>query len=187
MPNDTNTDNDDICGAETTDGGKCQRPMGWGTDSSIGPCTDHREQHHGRPSKFTDERARDACDAARFGTSKAGCARAAAIGEATLQRWLEKNPTFTNADGERVDFRSAFTRARHEGERQTIEEARYPDEHDADAQTNRFLLATSYGYEKTERRDVRVDDDADLSKQPDVLVIGGDDEEDSSEDEGDGE
>lgn len=176
---------EDICGAETTDGGKCQRPMGWGTDSDIGPCSDHRSR--GRPSKFNDERARAACRAARGARSKRGCARAAGIGKSTLNRWVEKNPTFRTESGERAEFRDAFRRARSDGEQLLVEGGLRPErpdgESDIDSQHCRFLLATSYGYEKTERRDVRVDNDADLDEQPDVLVIGGDDDESEGDDE----
>lgn len=134
-----------VCGStDTATGEPCQRPMGWGTDSDLGPCRDHRGP--GRPSSFTRADARTVLAAARAGKSKAGCARAAGIGEATLARWLDADPPMGNGEG----FHTAFRKARAEAEALLVRgPLERPDE--VDGQMARFLLATSFGYRKTER------------------------------------
>lgn len=112
--------------------------------------------HGGRPDKFTDDRVKDAIEAAKDGFSKAGCARAAGVVPSTLNNWLNANPDY--GDGE---FLEAFTRARHQGEKQLVTEPLYTE--DADGPTNRpemdgqharFLLSTSFDYKKTEKQEV---------------------------------
>lgn len=143
---------DNICGAETasTDG-PCQHPAG------SCPVPSHSDDDvdanpQGRPSKFTDERARDAIDAAREGLSKAGCERAAGIGDGTLNNWLEADPTFETEAGEQRQFFRAFRRARRAGETELIEGGLYED--DVDSSMAKFLLASSFDYKKTEQREV---------------------------------
>lgn len=129
----------DICGAECVDGSECRHPAG------SCPVPSHAgkdgEGPGGRPSKFTDDRAEKATEAAREGKSKAGCARAAGVDKATLQRWLDDH------DG----FRNAFRRARAEGESRLVQDGLYDD--GADSSMAKFLLSTSFGYVKTERRE----------------------------------
>lgn len=136
---------DDICGAECVDGSECQNPAG------ACPVPSHSdpdaENPHGRD--FTiDESDHDAIlQAARDGMSKSGCARAAGVAKSQLDRYLEAHE----------DFRSAFKRARHEGERFLVREALVDqpgDERDIDGQHARFLLSTSFEYVKTERQEV---------------------------------
>lgn len=127
----------DTCGYTGTDSGEpCQNPAGedgycW-IDGHTGP---------GRPSKFTNERAADAIEAAREGVSKAGCARIAGVDKATLERWLDAHE----------EFRNDFARARGNGELTLIRDGlRDPD---TDSQMARFLLATSFGHVKAEKRE----------------------------------
>jgi len=101
---------------------------------------DDDQKGRGRPSKFNDKRADQACEAAREGASVAGCARAAGVARSTLVDWLEKHD----------DFRATFRRARWQGELKWI---------DTDSQQARFLLARSYEYEETRRQDVTSDGD----------------------------
>lgn len=132
---------DDICGHPTQggDGPPCQHPASEGDSCWLkahgGDATP------GRPSKFNEERANTVLEAARRGKSKAGCARAAGVGEATLERWQDEHD----------EFRSAFRRARSAGEDQLIDDGlRDPD---TDSSMAKFLLSTSFDYVKTEKRE----------------------------------
>lgn len=144
---------DDICGAECADGTPCEHPAGSCPVASHG--ADDADNAQGRPSKFTDERAQDAIDAAREGLSKAGCERAAGVGDGTLNNWLEADPTFTDADGEERHFLRAFRRARRAGESELVQGGLYDD--DVDSSMAKFLLSTSFDYKKTEKREVDAD------------------------------
>lgn len=141
---------DDICGAECADGTPCEHPAG------SCPVSSHNdpdaENGQGRPSKFTDDRAQDAIAAARNGLSKAGCERAAGVGDGTLNNWLESDPSFADADGEERQFLRAFRRARKAGENTLIEGGLYDD--GVDSSMAKFLLASSFDYKKTEQREV---------------------------------
>ena len=146
---------DDICGAETASTDEpCQHPAG------SCPVTSHsedvEENPQGRPSKFSDERAQAAIEAAREGLSKAGCERAAGIGDGTLNNWLEANPTFTTEEGETRQFFRAFRRARRAGESELVRGGLYDD--DVDSSMAKFLLASSFDYKKTEQREVTGED-----------------------------
>lgn len=144
---------DEKCGYEdTTTGQPCRHPAG------SCPVPTHTEaapdggNPQGRPSKFTDERARDAIEAARESKSEAGCARAAGVSHTTIQNWQERDPTFTDEDGKQRSFLAAFTRARADGESMLIEGGLR--EEDVDSSMAKFLLASSYGYQKSEKREV---------------------------------
>lgn len=150
--------NGDNCGWPTADDTACRNPATgddgrcWipshGDESAINP--------HGRPSKFNQERAQDALEAARMSKAKSGCARAAGVDLATLNRWLEANPDLD--DG--TDFRLAFARARRDGETVLVQGGLRNDE--VDTSMAKFLLSTSFGYVKTERREVGVDTEYDF-------------------------
>lgn len=144
---------DDVCGHPTADGGECANPATEGDSCWID--AHGGSTSVGRDSKFSDERARDVIHAAKQGKSKAGCARAAGIGEATLARWLEADHTFVDADGQQRDFRSALRRARADGETVLIQGG-LRDEN-VDSSMAKFLLATSFDYQKTERHEVEAD------------------------------
>jgi hypothetical protein len=145
----------DTCGAETTGDQPCQNPAGENGRCWIpthNPDSDE-ENPQGRPTKFTDERARDAIHAAdELGKSKRGCARDAGVSKDTIDEWLEQNPTFEGPDGDEYHFFDAFERARGSGETYYIREGRDPDG-DVDPSFARFMLASSYGYKKTEKRE----------------------------------
>lgn len=150
--------NDEICGAPTADDTACQHPTT--DDGDPGRCwiPGHNDTPSdqlnagGRPSKFNDERARAAIEAARQSKSKAGCARAAEVDHTTLAYWLDDNPTFETASGEVVDFSTAFARARRDGETVLVQGGLRNDE--VDTSMAKFLLSTSFGYVKTERTEV---------------------------------
>ena len=139
---------DENCGWPTTSDGECQNPAG-----EDGTCwipthgDDDAENPHGR--EFTiDEADHEAIlSAAREGVSKRGCARAAGVGKDALDRYLEARP----------DFRDSFARARNSGERELIHGGLRDD--DVDSSMAKFLLASSFGYQKSEKREHDVDAD----------------------------
>lgn len=105
----------------------------------------------GRPLKLDDEERREqVIEAAKQGMSKAGCSRAAGITTATLNSYLEK-ANEENADKRFVQFFDKFKRARSEGEKELVTEARSH----GDA---KFLLATSFDYSKKEKREIMGED-----------------------------
>ena len=176
----------DECGYPTEggDGPPCQNPAG-----ENGRC--HIPSHNpdgdtdnpGRPSKYTDERARQAIDAASDGFSKAGCARAAGVGEQTLLDWLNEDHV---VDGE--DFSEAFMRARHKGER-TLVKGPLVDHGDApgggpeiDGQHARFLLSTSFDYQKTKKQEIEDVTEDGFGGGTEIVVTG---EYDPNPDDGD--
>lgn len=139
---------EDVCGAETVDGGECQNPAGDNGRCWIPSHTDpDAENPHGRDFTITEDDHDDILRAAREGMSKSGCARAAGVAKSQLDRYLEAHD----------NFRSAFTRARHEGERFLVREALIDDPDDpreVDGQHARFLLSTSFDYIKTEKKEL---------------------------------
>lgn len=156
------TDDTQYCGWPTKgDGSACEHPA-TGEDGRCWIPTHgdpDADPAAGRPSKFNADRATEAIEAARTSLSKSGCARAAGVDPHTLNRWLDKNPTLQTPEGDEVEFRQAFTRARWEGEQRLIERGLSGD---ANPQMAKFLLATSYHYVKTERREVGIDDEYDF-------------------------
>lgn len=129
------------CNATKADGEPCTYPAKY-EDGRCGIHTDVSESGGpGRPSEFTEAKAQDAIEAAERGKSKAGCARSAGIGKATLERWLE----------EHGDFRNAFTHARGKGEDRLLEGGLYDP--DVDSSMAKFLLASSFDYVKAEKRE----------------------------------
>jgi|GEM_PF-1808854 len=144
---------DDICGADTTGEEPCQNPAGENGRCWIPSHNDAgAENPAGRPSKFNDQRALDAIEAAREGLSKAGCGRAAGVADGTIQNWLDANPTFTDEEGEEREFFRAFMRARRVGETNLVQGGLYDE--DTDSSMAKFLLASSFDYKKTEQREV---------------------------------
>lgn len=145
------------CGAETTSGEPCQNNADscpWHTNEDT-PDT----SENGRPSKFNEEREKQALKAAAMGKSKAGCARSAGVGKATLERWLDEHDS----------FRNAFTRARAQGEEQLIDGG-LRDEN-VDSSFAKFLLSTSFDYVKTEKREISGAGGSGIE-----IVLGDDDE-----------
>jgi hypothetical protein len=142
---------DDVCGHPTEggDGPPCQNPPGENGRCYIPAHNgDDADPPGGRNWALDESDHDDILEAARMGASKAGCARAAGVGEATLQRYLDAHDA----------FRSAFTRARAQGERELITGPLYnsddDDDPDMDGQHARFLLSTSFEYTKTEKKEV---------------------------------
>jgi len=129
---------DDICGAACADGTECQHP------ASSCPVPSHSdpgaENPQGRPSTL-DDHADDILAGARQGMTLEGCARLAGVDESTLHRWIDKYE----------DFRKSLKRARAHGELQHLQSV--------NDSGSRFILERSFGYVKTERREIEADVD----------------------------
>ena len=136
---------EDFCGAETTGDWPCQNPATEGDSCWIpshGSDNDDVENPQGRDFAIGEDDHEDILEAAREGKSERGCARAAGVSSwAQLDRYLEAHP----------DFRSSFERARARGESELIQGG-LRDE-DVDSSMAKFLLASSFGYKKTEKRE----------------------------------
>lgn len=132
---------DDICGHPTQggDGPPCANPPTEGEHCWLD--AHGGDVENGRPPSITTADHSAILDAAREGLSKSGCARAAGSTIDSLNRYLDKHP----------DFRETFARARGVGEATLVEDGlRDPD---TDSSMAKFLLATSFDYVKTERRE----------------------------------
>jgi len=163
---------DEQCGHPTGDGGECSNPTTDDGDTDRCWIPTHNdpdaENPGGRPSKFNDQRARDAIEAARQSKSEAGCARAAGVSHTTLANWKDKNPEFTDESGEKQDFLSAFRRARRDGETILVQGGLRND--NVDTSMAKFLLSTSFDYVKTEKKEVNMDADIDADVAGDVTA-----------------
>jgi transposase-like protein len=145
---------DDICGAPTAEDEPCQNPATEGDSCWL---AEHGGDSapSGRPS-LLEEYEDDILAAAREGLTYEGIARVAGIGVSTLHDWREEHPQFSEA----------LERARSQAERDLIR--------DVDPE---FVLERSYGYVKTEKREVDVDADVDATHDvtADFVTFGGDD------------
>jgi len=145
------TDEDtDICGVPTEggDGPPCQNRAG-----ENGRCwipthnNPDAENPQGRDFKITPDDHAEILEAARIGASKAGCARAVGVDKASLLRYLEAHD----------EFRTEFARARSRGEQRLLTGPleKGPEGHtELDGSHARFILSTSFDYEKTEKREL---------------------------------
>lgn len=141
------TEDTEVCGHPTEggDGPPCQNPA-----TEDGHCwldAHGGDTEVGRDFSLSEEDHDTILQAARDGMSKAGCARAAGVSDTELQRYLDAHD----------DFRGAFTRARHEGERKLVKGPLYNEEdaiREMDGQHARFLLSTSFDYSKTEKKEL---------------------------------
>lgn len=135
---------DETCGHPTVDDSECQNAAGengrcW--IPSHNPDSDD-ENPQGRDFTLDENDHDDILEAAEKGKSKAGCARAAGVSHSQLQRYLDAHD----------DFRSAFERARAAGESKLIEGGLYREE--VNSSFAKFLLASSFDYQKSEKREV---------------------------------
>lgn len=126
----------ELCEYEKADGESCRLPA----SRDDGRCHHHTEiegqrANGGRPSTLQDH-LDDIMAGARQGMTLAGCARLAGVAEKTLYEW--KN--------EYDDFRKSLNRARAHGELKHLQSI-----NDAGS---RFILERSFGYTKTEKREV---------------------------------
>jgi transposase-like protein len=147
------TDDEDICGHPTDDGTPCQHPATDGESCWI-PAHGGNAEDHGRPSTL-EEYEEDILVGARQGMTLEGCARLAGIDESTLHRWIDKYD----------DFRKSLKRARAQGELQHLQSV--------NDRGSQFILERSFGYVKTEKRELEHSGDVDIETE---VVIGGDQE-----------
>lgn len=142
---------EDTCGYEKGDGEPCQLPA----SREDGRCHHHTEAEEqkrgGRPS-LLDEYEDDILTGARQGMTLEGCARLAGVDESTLHRWIKKHE----------DFRKSLKRARAHGELQHLQSV--------NDSGSRFILERSFGYVKTEKREVDMDADVDLDASEGVTA-----------------
>jgi len=86
------------CEAKTTDGARCQRPEGWGTERDAGPCRDHTDDDRPRESGKTgntgetgepwnDIQRRTILEALRDGATLTDAARSAGVAPRTFRYW----------------------------------------------------------------------------------------------------
>src|SRR5262245_12730765 len=80
-----------------------------------------KRHHHGRPSKFSPEKARAILDAVRQGCPVITAVRAAGVSKWALKRWLEKGRSKAPADAAYRTFRHEYKHARWEAERALVE------------------------------------------------------------------
>lgn len=147
---------DDICGAECADGSPCEHPAGsCPVPSHSDPDADNPQ---GRPS-LLDDYENDILTGARQGMTLEGCARLAGIDESTLHRWINKYD----------EFRKSLKRARAHGELQHLQSV-----NDSGSQ---FILERSFGYVKTEKREVEAEHSG-KDGGPIMILDNGDDTDD---------
>lgn len=124
----------EVCGYERPNGELCQNPPTEGNSCWI---AEHggSVENLGRPSTLEDHRD-DILTGAREGMTIEGCARIDGVDESTLHRWIDKYE----------EFCKSLKRARAQGERKHLQSVNDPG--------SRFILERSFGYVKTEKREI---------------------------------
>jgi hypothetical protein len=130
---------DDTCIATKNDGDPCTYTAKY-DDGKCGIHTDETDTGPGRPAEI-DNHEDEILDGARKGMTLEGCARLAGVDESTLYRYLDRND----------EFRKSLKRARAQGELKHLESV--------DDNGSQFILERSFGYVKTEKREVEMDAD----------------------------
>lgn len=133
----------DTCTATKNDGDPCEYEAKY-EDGKCGIHSEHNERQDpgGRPS-LLEEYEDDIYAGARQGMTLEGCARLAGVAEKTLHKWINENE----------EFRKSLNRARAHGELQHLQSV--------NDSGSRFILERSFGYVKTEKREVEMDADVD--------------------------
>jgi len=133
----------DTCDAIKNNGEPCTYDAKY-EDGKCGIHTDHnpRQDPGGRPS-LLEEYEDDILTGARQGMTLEGCARLAGVAEKTLHSWINKNE----------EFRKSLKRARAHGELQHLQSV--------NDSGSRFILERSFGYTKTEKRELSTAEDED--------------------------
>jgi hypothetical protein len=134
---------EEVCNQiQDSDGEPCQYAAKY-DDGKCGIHTDEKETV-GRPSEIA-EYEDDILAGARQGMTMEGCARLAGVSEPTLYRYLDKNDP----------FRKSLKRARAHGELQHLQSV--------NESGSQFLLERSFGYMKTEKREIDADVEGDVT------------------------
>lgn len=142
------------CGSkDTNDGEPCEQPA----TKADGRCHIHTEVDNdddgdpGRPSKLADHWD-DIMAGARQGMTLEGCARLAGVTARTLRNWRNNHD----------EFAEELRRARAHGELQHLQSV--------NDRGSQFILERSFGYVKTEKREVEAEHTHDASEQYADLV-----------------
>jgi hypothetical protein len=127
---------DDTCTAIKNNGEPCEYTAKY-DDGKCGVHSDEnpRQDPGGRPS-LLEEYEDDILVGARQGMTLEGCARLAGVDESTLHRWINQNE----------EFRKSLKRARAQGELQHLQSV--------NDRGSQFILERSFGYVKTEKREI---------------------------------
>lgn len=141
---------EETCTAVKNDGEPCTYTAKH-DDGKCGIHTDEKD-NIGRPSEV-DEHTDDILVGARQGMTKEGLARLAGVDESNFYRYLDRNP----------EFRKSLKRARAQGELKHLQSV--------NDRGSRFLLERSFGYVKTEKREIMGEDGDDINVTSDVVTI----------------
>ena len=126
------------CNEIKNDGDRCEYPAKY-DDGKCGIHTDETKRGPGRPSEIAKHED-DILTGARQGMTLEGCARLAGVDESTLYRYLDRND----------EFRKSLKRARAHGELSHLQSV--------NDRGSQFILERSFGYVKTEKREIKGDE-----------------------------
>ena len=143
----------ETCNATKNDGDPCEYAAKY-EDGKCGIHTDHnpRQDPGGRPS-LLDEYEDDIMIGARQGMTLEGCARLAGVAEKTLHSWINNNE----------EFRKSLKRARAQGELKHLQTV--------NDRGSQFLLERSFGYVKTEKREIMGEGGGAVKVDSDVVTV----------------
>ena len=141
------------CNATKNDGEPCEYDAKY-EDGKCGIHSEHNERQDpgGRPS-LLDEYEDDIMVGARQGMTLEGCARLAGVAEKTLHSWINNNE----------EFRKSLKRARAQGELKHLQSV--------NDRGSQFLLERSFGYVKTEKREIMGEDGGSIDVTSDVVTV----------------
>ena len=136
----------DICGSTNTGTGEpCRNPPGCSIPTHNG--MPDGGTNRGRPTKFNNERARAAIEAAREIGAVRSAARAAGVSHPTMLEWVaDEDKTYIDEDGTEREFVEAFRRSQYEREL----ELRTADHGEIEASMAKFWLDRALGHRKKE-------------------------------------
>jgi len=123
----------ETCNATKNDGDPCEYDAKY-DDGKCGIHTDEKD-NIGRPSEV-EKHTDDILVGARQGMTMEGLARLAGVAEKNLYEYLNRNP----------EFRKSLKRARAQGELKHLQSV--------NDRGSQFLLERSFGYVKTEKREL---------------------------------
>ena len=143
----------ETCNATKNDGNPCEYAAKY-EDGKCGIHSEHNERQDpgGRPS-LLEEYEDDIMVGARQGMTLEGCARLAGVAEKTLHSWINQNE----------EFRKSLKRARAQGELKHLQSV--------NDRGSQFLLERSFGYVKTEKREIMGEDGGAVDVSSDVVTV----------------
>lgn len=151
---------ENTCGEPTGDGTPCERPAGWGTGRSIGPCKTH-EADNRKLRKLDEDAEQTLIGAAQQGAKHEHCAMLAGVGARTLREWRQwaQEDIADGIENDLTDFYRRYQRARAAGALKNLKQS-----------DPEFILERSYGYTKTETHEVGLDTDHDIDVEESVTA-----------------